>query len=182
MHGRAWSLGLVLALGGCAHEDELEALEPDADALEDEDYGDEDYDLAADELDASEDGDEDELTLGELLSGPKAVPRNRREARKLARAERKAAQRCDRARDDARADLDAGQPLRHSFGLPSNCHSRYARAVYDELGVAIAGNGCVITEDAWSYAECYNAVIDAHLDAEHGPGAMEAIWERECGD
>jgi hypothetical protein len=87
---------------------------------------------------------------------------------------------CEQAHRDARADIDAGQPSYYGFGLLSPCWHDYVRAVYEKLGVVVVNLGCVVDEVGAKYAGCYDELVEAHVDTEHGPGAMGEVWMRAC--
>jgi hypothetical protein len=80
---------------------------------------------------------------------------------------------------EARDDLARNTPKLLGYGLPVHWIGEFGEVLQRDYGVsreAIAG--CVVSESLIQYAHAYNAVIEEHLKAKHGPDVMEVAVKK----
>jgi hypothetical protein len=76
---------------------------------------------------------------------------------------------------EAERDIAADRP-KLRYGARGAWREDLARALRARFGVELVVLGCFVTAESSSFEAGYNDPIEAHIDAIHGAGAVEAVW------
>ncbi len=75
----------------------------------------------------------------------------------------------------AEQDIVVGQ-TKLRYGVRGAWGEDLALMLRDRFGVELIVLSCFFSEASLSFAEGYNATIEAHLDRVHGEGSLKAVW------
>ena len=77
---------------------------------------------------------------------------------------------------EADRDIASGRP-RLRYGARGAWGEDLARALQAQFGVELVVLSCFGTAESSSVETGYNATVEAHIDAVHGPGSVAAVWD-----
>ena len=77
---------------------------------------------------------------------------------------------------EADRDIASGRP-RLRYGARGAWGEDLARTLRAQFGVELVILSCFVTAESSSFETGYNATVEAHVDAVHGPGSVAAVWD-----
>lgn len=77
---------------------------------------------------------------------------------------------------EAERDIVSGQ-LKLRYGARSAWGEDLASTLRTRFNVEMYVQSCFVTDESSSFVDGYNATVEAHINAIHGPESVAAVWD-----
>lgn len=83
---------------------------------------------------------------------------------------------------EARSDIAQGKHAIRTYGLPMKESFKYQEILQKEYGIVVYFGGCVVNDELLEETRGYNEVMRASIEAKHGKGFLQKVWQRAVGE